>query len=274
MKLVPIFLLPLLILALVRFPLASRAAQSATPPQEKQWTVDDATRTARLYVPANATREKVPVVFVFHGHGGSITQADRSFGMQKEWPEAIVVYMQGLNTPGQLTDPNGTRPGWQAKPGDQKDRDLKFFDAVLASLKKDYKVDETRVFATGHSNGGSFTYLLWATRPKIFRAVAPSSAIPGSFASDLTPKPVLHLAGETDPLVRYAWQQRTFGLLKKLNDCSPDGTTWAKSGPLTGTKYTSKTGNPLITLLHPGGHRFPAEAPALIVRFFKESSAK
>ena len=41
------------------------------------------------------------------------------------WPEAIVVYMQGLNTPGKLTDPEGKKSGWQSGPGDQKDRDLK-----------------------------------------------------------------------------------------------------------------------------------------------------
>jgi polyhydroxybutyrate depolymerase len=33
-----------------------------------------------------------------------------------------------------LTDPDGKNVGRQSGPGDQKDRDLKFFDAVLASL--------------------------------------------------------------------------------------------------------------------------------------------
>jgi len=58
-----------------------------------------------------------------------------------------------------------------------------------------------------------------------------------------------------------------------MNSCDPTGTTWAKAGEITGTQYASKTGNPVVTLLHPGGHRFPAEATALIVRFFKENSA-
>ena len=39
-----------------------------------------------------------------------------------------------------------------------------FFDEVLASVKKDYKVDNKRIYVTGHSNGGSFTYILWAVR--------------------------------------------------------------------------------------------------------------
>ena len=84
--------------------------------------------------------------------------------------------MQGLNTPGALTDTEGKKPGWQKTFGDQDDRDLKFFDAVLATLKKDYKVDEKRIYATGHSNGGGFTYLLWAARGEVFAAVAPCAA--------------------------------------------------------------------------------------------------
>ena len=102
--------------------------------------------------------------------------AANKFAYHKHWPEAIVVYMQGLNTPGTLTDPQGKLPGWQKTFGDQGDRDLKFFDAVLATLKKDYKVDEKRIYATGHSNGGGFTYLLWAARGDVFAAVAPCAA--------------------------------------------------------------------------------------------------
>ena len=52
--------------------------------------------------------------------------------------------------------------------GDQGDRDLKFFDEVLSTLKKEYKVDANRVYATGHSNGGAFTYLLWGERGDVF----------------------------------------------------------------------------------------------------------
>ena len=53
---------------------------------------------------------------------------------------------------------------------------MKLFDAVMANLKENYKVDAKRVFSTGHSNGGGFTYLLWQTRPDVLCAVAPSAA--------------------------------------------------------------------------------------------------
>src|SRR5438034_8032471 len=125
--------------------------------KRQQWTVDGVAREGLVAVPAAAKTTPTPVVFVFHGHGGSMVNAARSFGIHTLWPEAIVVYLQGLNTPGRLTDPEGKLPGWQSTIGDQNDRDLKFFDAVLASLKSDYKVDERQVYSTGHSNGGGFT---------------------------------------------------------------------------------------------------------------------
>jgi len=129
-----------------------------------EFKVDGVIREALVYVPPSAKTTPTPVVFVFHGHGGDARNAARSFAMDRHWPEAISVYMQGLSTPGRLTDPAGKRPGWQHGVGDQQDRDLKFFDAVLGRLKRDYRVDGKRIYATGHSNGGGFTYLLWAAR--------------------------------------------------------------------------------------------------------------
>src|SRR5262245_26421439 len=113
-------------------------AQTPTP---ASWDVDGVRREALIYAPAKKTEGKVPLVFDFHGHGGTARHAARTHHFHETWPEAVVVYMQGLNTPGKLTDPEGKRTGWQHGPGDQQDRDLKFFDAVLASLKKDYAVD-------------------------------------------------------------------------------------------------------------------------------------
>src|SRR5213083_1340976 len=95
----------------------------------REWKVDGVVREALVHVPASAATEPAPVVFAFHGHGGTMSNAARMFSFHTRWPEAIVVYMQGLNTPGRLTDPDGKAPGWQRSVGDQSDRDLNFFDA-------------------------------------------------------------------------------------------------------------------------------------------------
>lgn len=263
-----------LILALLSFGLPLFAAVAeASVPTEKHWNVEGVDRVALIYAPATAPTAQTPVIFAFHGHGGTMRYAAQTYGYQRLWPEAIVVYMQGLPTPGALTDPEGKWNGWQSRAGDQGDRDLKFFDAVLASLKQQYPVDAKRIFATGHSNGGGFTYLLWAERGDTFAAVAPAAAIAFRVLPRLKPKPVIHIAGERDLLVRFAWQQQTMWSIRKLNDCELEGKPWAKSGDLVGTLYPSKSGTPFVSVTYPGGHMFPREAPALIVQFFKEQSA-
>ena len=231
----------------------------------REWKVEGVVREALIYVPPKAKTEATPVIFAFHSHGGSMSQAARTFAYHNLWPEAMVIYMQGLNTPGILTDPAGKRSGWQSRIGDQDDRDLKFFDAVLANLKSDYRVDEKRLYATGHSNGGGFTYLLWAARGDRFAAFAPSAAPAGRNLALLKPKPVLHVAGKKDTLVKFSWQQRTMNALRKLNECG-EGKPWAKNC----TIYESKLGMPVVAFIHPGTHKFPETAPATIVKFFQE----
>lgn len=253
----------LLVALLLAGPFARGAATEELQPLS--FTVDGVARTALVYVPPAARTNPAPLVFVFHGHGGNSRQVARSFHIEREWPEAIVVYMQGLNTVGQLTDPQGTLAGWQARAGDSGDRDLKFFDAVLARLKQDEDVDPKRIYCTGHSNGGGFTYLLWLTRGDVFAAVAPCAAV-AKYAAQLKPKPVMHIAGELDPLVKFAWQQRMMEAVRKVNGCSATGEPWASECML----YPSKNGAPVVTFIHPGGHVVPPAAPALIVKFFQE----
>ena len=247
-------------------------AQVRLPPgvSRLELSVEGLARTGLVYAPAKAKEEPVPVVFVFHGHGGSAQSAGRMFQMFKLWPEAISVYLQGLNTPGKLTDPEGKKPGWQHGAGVQGDRDLKLFDAVLAHLKKTYKVDEKRVFATGHSNGGGFTYLLWETRPDVFCALAPSAAASVRLTeTPFKPKPLMHSAGSKDPLVKFEWQQTAMDKVKQINQCEGEGKPWATNCTL----YPSKVGAPFVAFIHPGGHQFPPGEAALIARFFKEQAA-
>lgn len=234
-------------------------------PEHMTWTVGELTREALVYLPSKKSDDAAPVVFGFHGHGGSSQNAARSFGFEKLWPEAIVVYMQGIPTPGRLTDPEGKRNGWQSDAGDQGDRDLKFFDAVLATLREKYKVDDRRIYSSGHSNGGGFTYLLWAKRPDVFAAVAPSAASSRRLL-ELAPKPAMHIAGRNDELVLFSWQELAIAAVKKVNGCSASGTEWAKDC----MQYASDKDTPFIAFIHDGTHKYPAEAPPLIVRFFKE----
>jgi polyhydroxybutyrate depolymerase len=246
------------------------ALAAVVDPQKMEWIVEGAAREGLVYAPTKESTDGPPLVFGFHGHGGSMQNAARSFGIHELWPEAVVVYLQGLPTPGRLTDPEGKKAGWQASSGDQGDRDLKLFDAALASMREKYKVDPKRIYATGHSNGGGFTYLLWANRPGIFAAIAPSAAAGARPQKETKPCPTLHLAGEKDPLVKFDLQMRAVAAIKTFNGCEEQGKDWDKGCTL----YPSPNDAPVVTFIHSGTHQYPSEGPALIVKFFKEYARK
>jgi polyhydroxybutyrate depolymerase len=217
-----------------------------------------------------------PVVFVWHGHGGAMKHSARTFRIHELWPEAIVVYPQGLPTPG-MTDPKGTKSGWQKFDGDQNNRDLLFFDKLLDDLTKSCAVDRKRLYSMGHSNGAAFTYLLAMERPEMFAAIAPSAAPArgvraGLFAGDplakISPLPVMHIVGTDDKVVPRSWQIPTIEALKKKNECSPDAKRWETGCVI----YESKVHAPVVVMEHSGGHTYPQEANARIVQFFKQHS--
>lgn len=241
---------------------------AADEPVARQWTVDGVAREALVYLPAKAKEGGAPLVFVFHGHGGTMRHAARTMAIHRYWPEAIVVYPQGLPTPGAITDPQGKEPGWQANVGREGDRDLKFFDAMLADLVREYRPDEKRIYSTGHSNGGAFTYLLWAERGDKFAAMAPSAAVLGRGAGKLRPKPVLHLGSPQDALVKFSWQEQMIDRLLKLNGCGP-----RKPDAMGYVLYPSSTGNDVAIFLHDGGHKYSDAGPELIVKFFQTHPA-
>ena len=66
------------------------------------WTVGGVEREALVSVPTGRNK---PVIFTWHGHGGTSNYAARKFSFHTQWPEAIVIYPQGLPTPTPLIDP-------------------------------------------------------------------------------------------------------------------------------------------------------------------------
>src|ERR1043166_5967252 len=99
--------------------------------------VNGVKREAIVYVP-KATSAKPPLILSLHGHGDDMDNF-QYVGFQNVWPDAIVVYFQGLPS-------NGGCGGWQVGPGEYGDRDLKVGDVAFAALKKKYNVDESRIY--------------------------------------------------------------------------------------------------------------------------------
>lgn len=244
---------------------------AAGPLKPLKIRVGSLSREGLISVPANATKTECPLVFVFHGHSGTAQKAAERFAIHEYWPEALCVYLQGVPTPVK-GDPEGKHSGWQNEAGEFGDRDLKFFDAVLAQMRQKFKVDDHRIYATGFSNGGFFTFLLWGQRGETFAALAACAAHAGKNRPDLKAKPFLHVAGENDPKVSLEIQQQTMEFVRKLNDCEDTGEIWNKPATkATATRYESKSGTPFVGVIHPGGHEVPIPVGGRIMaRFFKE----
>jgi len=213
-----------------------------------EWTIDGTTRRALVHLPTGTNG--APVIFAFHGHGGTMNFAARKFRLHELWPEAVVVYPQGLatRTPRDL---EGTRAGWLMLPG-PNNKDLKFFDAMLETARRDWKTDPKRVYVTGHSNGGGFTYLLWGTRGDALAAVAPVAAGGAQLLRQAKPCPILHIAGKNDPIVDFKNQERAVEAARRINT----------------------TNAPVEFVVHNGGHAYPDDAPEKIVTFFKQHARK
>ena len=251
---------------LALFPAAPAARAEGV---ERTWDVGGTPRTAIVHLPATAggRPEPRPVVFAFHGHGGRAQNVQRTMAIHRQWPEAVIVYPQGLPT-ATSRDPQGARAGWQMLRVGPENRDLRFFDAMLASLRADGWVDDTRVYVTGHSNGAGFTYLLWQERHAELAAVAP---VAGNWllAARLPPLPCMHVAGRADAIVAFDSQERTMAAVRRANGCTGEGAPWAGNC----TRWESPLGAPFVAMILPGGHEYPRQAPPVIVRFLREQRA-
>jgi polyhydroxybutyrate depolymerase len=129
----------------------------------------------------------VPLVFAFHGSGDTAEHFSIA-GFQDAWPQAVIVYMQGLQ---RNSGPGGA---FQVTDTSAANLDLKFFDTALAELQQKFRVDTARIYAAGFSNGARFVYLLWATRSQIFASFAIAAGTVPAQVSLKDPKSIIHIA--------------------------------------------------------------------------------
>ncbi|MGZ4716594.1 MAG: alpha/beta hydrolase family esterase [Acidimicrobiales bacterium] len=231
------------------------------------WDVDGVTRTGMLVIPSGLSGP-APLVVAYHGHGGRGSSFQRKVDVEGLWPQAIVVYPDGLVGHKGRTDPEGVETGWQQLANDEGGRDLRFYDVMMADLRSQLPIDPQRIFVMGHSNGSAFTSLLLNTRGDQIAATANLSAQAGHFLDTDPVRSMFMSMGEQDPIVPYDNQKLSIPLAEAKLGVDPgsatvDGYLRIETGP----------GNlELDTYVHPDGHEVPDAVPPLVVAFFQRHS--
>ncbi|HSC66261.1 MAG TPA: cellulose binding domain-containing protein, partial [Cellvibrio sp.] len=125
-------------------------------------------RSYILEAPANYNNAKpYRLVIGYHWRGGTAQDVFTGQTVQRDaWSHYGMKKLAGDSTI--FVAPQGLGNGW----GNGGGADVTFTDNMLAQLKSQLCIDESRVFANGFSFGGGMSYAIACARPDVFRAVA------------------------------------------------------------------------------------------------------
>lgn len=174
----------------------------------------------RVYVPTRYDRaRRHPLVVALHGLGANEDSFMDSYGRTvpalAEERGYIVVSPLGFRSDGFY----GFRLATDASPGDRRRVELSEQDVmeVLARVRRDYAIDETRIYLMGHSMGAIGTWSIAARHPAIWAALAPFSGLgnPATIESFRhIPQIVIH--GDADPTVNVSGSRTMVAAMKAL----------------------------------------------------------
>jgi polyhydroxybutyrate depolymerase len=201
--------------------LAVSACSLSTGPaantQRDTITVGRFERSYEVYVPRSYDGKRaVPLVLAFHGLGGTAGEMRlvTALNTRAESEQFIVVYPEAHPAANRGWAMNCTR----CTPADTLGiNDVEFTATIIAAVRRQYQVDASRIYATGFSMGGWFTYVLACERPDLVAAIAPVGAlIARPVANSCHPTKPVGMAmffGTADPT--QAWEGRAgeYGLL-------------------------------------------------------------
>ena len=166
-------------------------------------------RKVVVHVPARLDpTQAAPLMLALHGGGGHAEYMadDERYGLigKSERAGFVVAFPNGYSK-----FPGGRFATWNAGDccGDARDRkvdDVGFLRAVVAQLNARLKLDPSRIYATGMSNGGMMAHRLACAAADLFAAVASVAGTEAmSVCQPVRPIPVLHIHARNDTHVLF-----------------------------------------------------------------------
>jgi polyhydroxybutyrate depolymerase len=204
------------------------------------------TREYRLVVPDSVNLSKsAPLVVAFHGMAIDNKDVMPKYTKLNETAERhqfIMVY------------PNAVGGSWGIAP-DKVTNDLALFDALIAKLSAQYRIDPDRIYVLGMSNGGYFAHLTAKERSRTVAAVASHSGplgLQAFFGVGADRKfPVMIIHGDRDGIfpVSFARENRDKyareGHEVKYVEVAGLGHMWATDAGINEAIWTFFAGHPL-----------------------------
>lgn len=237
-------------------------------------------RTYLLHVPKTMpTNRPVPLVICLHGFSEWPAHLMRLSHWNRLADEFgfLVVYPCGSGFPLRWRCTS-----WFNKPEEAR-QDVQFISDLIDQLKRNYNIDESRVYANGLSNGGGMSFLLAC---KLSERIAAIGGVGGAYLWPLTeykpkrPVPAIIFHGTADPIIPFHsksagpfhalpdiphWVQS----LAERNGCQTNSVPLPQSGSVSGMRYQGGTNNAEVVfyIVAGGGHSWPGgqKMPAFIV---------
>jgi len=170
-------------------------------------TVNGTNRNYIVYAPKNLGENR-PLLISCHG-----------MNQDANYQKGMLVIESVADTAKFVTVfPNGIDKGWDIS----GDRDINFVLALIDKMVEQYKIDRNRVYLSGFSMGGMFTYHAMNRIADKIAAFAPISGYPmgGTTANaSVRPIPIIHTHGTSDDVVNFSGVQGALNAWINHNHC-------------------------------------------------------
>lgn len=188
-------------------------------------TVGGARRTYYKYIPKDLG-EKRPLLISMHGMNQDANYQKGMLSIESvaDTAKFAVVFPEGE---GRSWDIGGTK-------------DINFVLAIISDMEKKYGIDTDRVYLSGFSMGGMFTYHAINHIADRIAAFAPISGYPmgGQAFTSSRPVPIFHTHGTSDDVVNFGGAQPILDGWIKRNNCCPSADVVSPYRANHATKHT------------------------------------